>query len=120
MATFQEFMRQMMANGDGGPMPEPAPTPGSDPLKILLMLLQQGADASRGERAQTSPLQPFAPGMGGPLSLGGSPDAGDLYDFNYSNGDPGLLGLFGSGDPVPLRQPAPGINPRRPYRRGMP
>jgi hypothetical protein len=83
---FMSFLRQMMASGEGGPMPEPAPTPGGpsqmlgpapkvgqpgydDPLTQLLYILQ--AASKRGK-------------------------AGDLYDSNNEMGGSPLQGLFGS------------------------
>jgi len=85
-------------------------------LEMLLYAFQKGVESTRADRQQTSPLGPFQPPAGGPI-FSSPPDAGDVYDYHNSNGDPGLLGLFGSPDPVPLLRPPAGINPRR---RGRP
>jgi hypothetical protein len=88
-SSFLQFMQQMMGQDQSAP-----PDQGNDLLMALLALMQQGVDGSRSQRAAESPLQPFQPGTGGALS--NQPDAGDLYDYQYSNGDPGIRGLFGS------------------------
>jgi hypothetical protein len=108
-SSFLQFMQQMMGQEQAAP-----PAQGNELLMALLALMQQGVDGSRSDRAATSPLQPFQPGAGGPMF--GGPDVGDLYDYHNADGDPGITGLFGS-NPVPLRQPPPGIDQRR---RGMP
>jgi hypothetical protein len=107
---FMSFLRQMMGGGDTltgdqaqqlpsadyQGLPEDPTRPDPSVLLRLLFSMQQGADTGRPVRRMSSPLQPFSGGEGGPVNLGGQPDAGDLYDYNYSNGDPGLRGLFGS------------------------
>ncbi len=95
------------------PAPKAGPSPHLLHLLDLLTQMQGGVEATRGQRGISSPLQPFPPGNPG-YDLT-APDAGDLYDYQYSNGDPGLIGLFGSPDPVPLRQPPPGVSRRRGY-----
>lgn len=99
MAGFLDFVRamKMLADTEGGPLPEAAPTPPVAPrnMAALLALLQSGAEAGRPNRMGG----PMLGGGSGPVNLMGRPDAGDLYDYNYSNGDPGLLNLFGSAPP---------------------
>jgi hypothetical protein len=107
-SSFLQFMQQMMAQGGGGPMPEPAPTPPmgtqTEGVSMAPRIGEPGGDTDIVNLLR----------MLMAVSMRGK--AGDLYDANNEMGGSPVQGLFGQA-PVPLRQPPPGIDQRR---RGMP
>lgn len=126
MATFMDMIQAMMAQGGGGPTPEAAPTPMpgnpgrpmpnpmGTPTPMPGMPGRTGAPYGQPsqhlEEGDAMALLALLASVVGARQ--NQPDAGDVYDYHNSNGDPGIMGLFGS-NPPPLRQPPPGVNRRR-------
>ena len=77
-------------------------------LAQFFAMIQAGVEATRAQRTPENAAPLVPPVQQGPFFIKdyvSPPDAGDLYDYNYSNGDPGILGLFGSAVPQPELDP---------------
>lgn len=112
MDNFRDFLEQMIGGRAQGPTRSGAGVrrdqarPRSDERK-------RPAGGGRGDDAALMALL-MAMMQGQQQSRAMAPDAGDLFDMNFSNGDPGIMGLFGSNPPA-LRTPPPGVSKRRGY-----